>query len=218
MPNHCYQTVLLRGEPKEIDRLYEAVKERKFLSAVIPEPENMFHGNLGDDERKMCDIQDRPNWYDWRNENWDTKWDITAVEIVEELQDDNHYPIPVKYFKFKCWTAWSPPLPIWRKLHEMGIEVFADYIDEGGWFEGEFKEGEKTSWKPEENPRFGEIYKEYNKQLFSVYPYYRLSPDDGDHFTYDPEFVEFCLDHEIDENYFAEFVKKQEGWSSEEDK
>ena len=37
MPNHCYQSVFLRGEPKEIDRLYEAVKEQKFLNAVIPD-------------------------------------------------------------------------------------------------------------------------------------------------------------------------------------
>ena len=215
MPNHCYQTVLLRGEPKEIDRLYEAVKEEKFLSAVIPEPENIFHGNLGDDERKVCEEKGIPNWYDWRYDNWDTKWDITSVEIVEEPEDDDHYPIPVKYFSFKCWTAWSPPVPIWKKLHEMGIEVCADYIDEGGWFEGEFKEGEKKSWKPEENPKFGEIFKIYNQKenYVCVYP----SPDDGDPLDYDPKFVEFCLDHEVNEDYFAEFVKKQEGWGSEEE-
>ena len=44
MPNHCYQSVYLAGNPKEIDRLYEAVKEQKFLNAVIPEPSTMFHG------------------------------------------------------------------------------------------------------------------------------------------------------------------------------
>ena len=30
MPNHCYQSVYLAGDPKEIDRLYEAVKKKSF--------------------------------------------------------------------------------------------------------------------------------------------------------------------------------------------
>ena len=154
MPNHFYQSVYLAGDPKEIDRLYEAVKEQKFLSAVIPEPSNLFHGNLGDEERKMCEAQGRPNWYDWRNENWMTKWDICEAEIIEEPQDRDHYPVPVKYFSFRCWTAWAPPIPVWKKLHEMGIEVQADYEDEGSMFEGQFFEGEDNCWRPVEEDRY----------------------------------------------------------------
>jgi len=114
----------------------------------------MFHGALGEEERKMCEAQDRPNWYDWRNENWLTKWDICEAEIVEEPQDSDHYPIPTKYFSFRCWTAWAPPIPIWEKLHEMGIEVHADYQDEGSMFEGQFFEGEDTCWRPVEEDRY----------------------------------------------------------------
>ena len=154
MPNHCYQTVFLRGEPKEIDRLYKAVKLGEFLNAVTPEPENMFHGLLGDDERKMCEAQGRPNWYDWRNENWMTKWDICQAEIIEEPQDSDHYPVPTKYFTFRCWTAWAPPIPVWKKLHEMGMEVQADYEDEGSMFEGEFVDGQDNCWRPVEEDRY----------------------------------------------------------------
>ena len=154
MPNHCYQSVYLAGDPKEIDRLYEAVKEQKFLNAVIPEPSNLFHGALGEEERKMCEAQDRPNWYDWRNENWLTKWDICEAEIVEKPQDSDHYPVPVKYFSFRCWTAWAPPIPVWKKLHEMGFDISADYQDEGSMFEGQFFEGEDTCWRPVEEDRY----------------------------------------------------------------
>ena len=154
MPNHCYQSVYLAGDPKEIDRLYEAVKEEKFLNAVIPEPSNMFHGALGDEERKMCEAQGRPNWCDWRNENWMTKWDICQAEIIEEPQDGDHYPVPTKYFVFRCWTAWAPPIPVWKKLHEMGMEVQADYEDEGSMFEGQFFEGEDNCWRPVEEDRY----------------------------------------------------------------
>ena len=154
MPNHCYQSVYLAGDPKEIDRLYEAVKEEKFLNAVIPEPRNMFHGALGDEERKMCEAQGRPNWYDWRNENWMTKWDICQAEIIEEPQDSDHYPVPTKYFVFRCWTAWAPPIPVWKKLHEMGMEIQADYEDEGSMFEVQFFEGEDNCWRPVEEDRY----------------------------------------------------------------
>lgn len=154
MPNHCYQSVYLAGDPKEIDRLYEAVKEEKFLNAVIPEPSNMFHGALGEDERKMCEAQDRPNWYDWRNENWMTKWDICQAEIIEEPQEIDHYPMPTKCFTFRCWTAWSPPIPVWDRLHEMGFDISTDYEDEGGMFEGEYQNGEDKCWRPVEADRY----------------------------------------------------------------
>ena len=154
MPNHCYQSVYLAGDPKEIDRLYEAVKEEKFLNAVIPEPRNMFHGALGEEERKMCEAEGRPNWHDWRNENWNTKWDICEAEIIEEPQDSDHYPVPTKYFVFRCWTAWAPPIPVWKKLHEMGMEIQADYEDEGSMFEGQFFEGEDNCWRPVEEDRY----------------------------------------------------------------
>ena len=154
MPNHCYQSVYLAGEPKEIDRLYEAVKERKFLSAVIPEPEDMHYGAVGEEERKLLEMQDRPNWYDRRNENWLTKWDICEAEIIEKPQDSDHYPVPVKYFSFRCWTAWAPPIPVWKKLHEMGFDISADYQDEGSMFEGQFFEGEDTCWRPVEEDRY----------------------------------------------------------------
>ena len=153
MPNHCYQGVYLAGNPKEIDRLYEAVKEEKFLSAVVPEPSTMFHGALGEEERKMCEAEDRPNWYDWHNENWNTKWDICDVEIEEEITREDYTEFSFDaytkhWFKFKCWTAWAPPVPVWQKLHNMGIEVLASYQDEGGIFEGTFIEGKNKSWKP----------------------------------------------------------------------
>jgi hypothetical protein len=154
MPNHCYQSVYLAGDPKEIDRLYEAVKEEKFLNAVIPEPRNMFHGALGEEERKMCEAQGRPNWYDWRNENWLTKWDICQAEIIEEPQEIDHYPMPTKCFTFRCWTAWSPPIPVWDRLHEMGFDISTDYQDEGGMFEGEYQNGEDKCWRPVEEDRY----------------------------------------------------------------
>jgi len=55
---------------------------------------------------------------------------------------------------------------------------------------------------------FNQLYQEYYKQCDCIYP----SPDDGDHLDYDPKFVEFCNDREIDTYKFAELVKQHEGW------
>ena len=145
MPNHCYQSVYLAGNPKKIDRLYKAVKDERFLDEVIPQPTNLFHGLLGEEERKMCEAKGIPNWYDWRNENWNTKWDICEAEICDEPTVEGD----MKHFSFRCWTAWSPPTSVWDVLHEMGFDIHADYQDEGGMFEGEYANGVDRSWEPE---------------------------------------------------------------------
>jgi hypothetical protein len=90
-----------------------------------------------------------PDWYEWRCENWGTKWDVCEAEIDEdglEYSDDQK----VAWFSFRCWTAWGPPVPVWDRLHAMGIEVEAEYQDEGMNFEGAYRDGEDKSWEPEE--------------------------------------------------------------------
>jgi len=93
-----------------------------------------------------------PDWYEWRNKNWGTKWDVCEAEIDEDgieygedLNNDEEYA-PVAWFSFRCWTAWGPPVPVWDRLHAMGIEVEADYQDEGGMFEGAYRDGEESNW------------------------------------------------------------------------
>ena len=46
--------------------------------------------------------------------------------------------------------TWAPPVPVWDRLHAMGIEVEAEYLDEGGMFEGAYHHGEDKSWESEE--------------------------------------------------------------------
>jgi len=124
MPNHCYQQVRIEGPHKLVRILWDGLTENglkngyatnpQFNQLIIPMPFEFWDG---------ADV----DWYDWRNENWNTKWDVCDVE---------------------CWTAWAPPVPVWQKLHRMGIEVLASYQDEGGIFEGSFIEGKDKFWKP----------------------------------------------------------------------
>ena len=48
-------------------------------------------------------------WYDWRLQNWDTKWD--AYDVV--VTDDDPEQLEVEFN-----TAWSPPEAICDKLRE----------------------------------------------------------------------------------------------------
>ncbi len=132
MPNHCYQTVDIKGNSVLVTELYTALtKQDRFCDFVLPMPIEMWEDG---------------KWYDWRIENWGTKWDLCHVEIIETDGVTERYS-PRKGlvgFSFKCWTAWSPPTPIWEKLTELGVCVTAYYLDEGGWFCGIYEDGEVT--------------------------------------------------------------------------
>ena len=140
MPNHCYQTVDIKGDFSLVTQLYMALTEQnRFCDLVLPMPLENWEGN---------------KWYDWRKETWGTKWDLCQVDIIETdgITDIERYgvpkrPLPYKRsvgFSFKCWTAWSPPIPVWEKLTELDICVTAYYLDEGGYFCGIYEDGEVT--------------------------------------------------------------------------
>ena len=132
MPNHCYQVVDIKGDFDLVAELYTAITEQdRFCNVVFPMPFENWDGD---------------KWYKWRLKHWGTKWDLRQVEIIETDGVTERFP-PRKGlvgFSFKCWTAWSPPTPVWEKLTEMDICVTAYYLDEGGFFCGIYEDGEIT--------------------------------------------------------------------------
>jgi len=151
MPNHCYQSVYLHGPTHLIQHLHAALSksEPEFCSTIAPMPFEVW----ANEERRSDQMM--PDWYEWRVENWGTKWDVCEVEIDDTYRSKDRDGLEyskdkkVAWFSFRCWTAWAPPVPVWDRLHAMGIEVQADYQDEGGMFEGEYHHGEDKSWDPE---------------------------------------------------------------------
>ena len=140
MPNHCYQQVHLRGPSHLIHHLHKALSKSdpEFCSTIAPMPFELWAKETQPDQMM-------PDWYEWRCENWGTKWDVCDVlfdGVGLEYSDDQK----VAAFSFHCWTAWAPPVPVWDRLHAMGIEVEADYQDEGMNFEGAYRDGEESNW------------------------------------------------------------------------
>ena len=149
MPNHCYQSVYLRGPSHLIQHLHKALSksEPEFCSTIAPMPFELWAKETQPD-------QGMPDWYEWRCENWGTKWDVCEAEIDDTYRSKNKNGLEysddqkIAWFAFRCWTAWAPPVPIWNRLHAIGIEVQAEYEDEGLNFAGKYSHGEDTSWEP----------------------------------------------------------------------
>ena len=131
MPNHCYQSVYVQGPRALVQELFFSLTENnRFCDAVTPMP-----------------LDRALDSYEWRVTNWGTKWDVAEAEITQGLEVSAHEI--EAWFAFRCWTAWSPPVPVWDKLHEMGVTVDAEYQDEGGMFEGRYSDGEDECWVPD---------------------------------------------------------------------
>ncbi len=63
-------------------------------------------------------------WYDWRIQNWDTKWDAYDVEVL----DDDPDQLEVSFN-----TAWSPPEAICHEIREQYPDLAVSWFyDEPG--------------------------------------------------------------------------------------
>ena len=86
---------------------------------VQPTGDNPFHVPTF----KSTDRQD-DRWYDWRLQNWDTKWD--AYDVV--VTDDDPDQLEVEFN-----TAWSPPEAICSALREQYPDLSVSWFyDEPG--------------------------------------------------------------------------------------
>lgn len=89
------------------------------FNKVIPQPDNIFNGDLGAAEEAMCLREGRPTWYDWNNENWGTKWNSYSCH----KESDN-------VFTFE--TAWKGVPNIVTKMSVLypDVELIYEYADE----------------------------------------------------------------------------------------
>ena len=144
MPNHCNQTVTFKGPAKIINPLYGSVLTGTLCQTVTPMPFELKY---------TSSPSDSPNWYNWANDNWGTKWDIADPVVLEkswEKESELWVSKGEASFTFECWTAWAPPFPVWEELiNKHQIKINASYTDEGGFFEGTFVDGERKEWEPD---------------------------------------------------------------------
>jgi hypothetical protein len=81
-------------------------------------------GNLIFDFERIIPVGDTPDWYEQRKEKWGTKWIGYDVSIGEDCID--------------FFTAWTPPIPILKKLAELHKDLVfrLEYYEPGMGFRG----------------------------------------------------------------------------------
>lgn len=117
MPNHTDNRVILsHADSQKIDDIYNVMNtdDASLLQHIIPMNESLLDGG---------------DWYEWRLDNWGTKWDIYETHCTR---------IDANTLSMTFYTAWSPPIPVYDKLTDMGFDVHARYLDEGWMYVGEY--------------------------------------------------------------------------------
>ena len=93
MPNWVSNILTINGNNYELDKFYnenknydnEEKEELDFYKS-IPMPDDIFRGNLGQQERELYGNK---NWYDWNCANFGTKWNVNGAHVDSKEFIDN---------------------------------------------------------------------------------------------------------------------------------
>ena len=144
MPNHCHNRVTFYASPKhndQIAKIKQMFLDENIFGQIIPEPDWANQPLMSKDIKGI--VYDRgkvgelpidgkfpstgrvdDRWYDWRVQNWDTKWDAYDVEVTDDDPDCTEITFN---------TAWSPPEAICSALREQYPDVSISWFyDEPG--------------------------------------------------------------------------------------
>ena len=149
MPNHCYNRVTIYGSGNDTDetrtqiaKLKDIFEGENVFPQIIPEPDwantplmskdvsywlHDKRGEVGElpvDGRFLSTDLADDRWYDWRLQNWDTKWDAYDLTVVDEDPDQ---------LEVTFNTAWSPPEAVCSAIREQYPDLAVSwFFDEPG--------------------------------------------------------------------------------------
>jgi hypothetical protein len=146
MPNWCRNTLWVNHKNKDrLAKLRVAIAEGRMCNFVIPEPDykktpvaktfpEIQLQFAKTDEEKAKAIANEPtiredSWWDWRVQNWGTKWDVDMTDEDIYTNDDGSLSISFD-------SAWSPPIKVFEGLIELGFKIQAEWLESGMGFGG----------------------------------------------------------------------------------
>jgi hypothetical protein len=159
MPNWCQQYGEVRGTNKELKRFIEAIRVERTpeweaitdynraywdINQLFPIPTELHEtvaGYVGDEKAEEHLKQQESNlakyghkdWYDWANENWDTKWGACNVEFDEDSFSEESNSIILHWE-----SAWSPAVGLIKNISAQFPELIfgMHFTEEANFFAG----------------------------------------------------------------------------------
>ncbi len=151
MPNWCDNQITITGPNSVIDKIEKIVKEEKddqgLLNFMRPMPKEL------DGTTSPSSSADKPQpmvegfdcWYDWRCENWGTKWEVCEFYGVDRQGDT---------ISFGFSSAWAPPIPAYQTFlmnmseQKQDVSLKAYYYEGGCDFMGCWDNGDDECLAP----------------------------------------------------------------------
>jgi hypothetical protein len=152
MPNWCNNTITIdHKDNAKINEVINSLTTKKsedsneslFFPYCKPEPDyskTKVKCAYPDITKKEYEEDINQKWWDWRVQNWGTKWNI---EVIGKDEID----INKNTITFSCNTAWSPPIEALVELEKKGFEIECDYYEGGCAFIGRYEtNAEEKTW------------------------------------------------------------------------
>jgi hypothetical protein len=138
MPNWCNNSITISGPTETIKQLWEDAHadmgkdtERGLLDAMAPMPQEL--------QGTTAPSESGEDWYNWRVNNWGTKWDVSD-EGLEFIDNGDGTAEISGWFD----SAWAPPIEAYNTfLDDMdNCSIEASYYEPGMDFGGFYRNGD----------------------------------------------------------------------------
>ena len=163
MPNWCDNQITITGPNSVIDKIEKIVKEESdeskngLLQFFHPMPKELLDTEAGPVAKTKKEKQARQvrklefgaeNWYDWRCNNWGTKWEVNEFYGVDRQHLNDSLDESIISFGFS--SAWSPPIGAYEQflVDNENCSLKAYYYEGGCDFMGEWDNGSDDCYAP----------------------------------------------------------------------
>ena len=165
MPNWCNNNISITGPNSVIDKIEKIVKEEEntdlsskekgetpgLLQFMAPMPKELDGTTAPSSSAKKPQpmVEGFDNWYDWRVENWGTKWELCEFYGVDrQYHSEQNEGESTITFGFD--SAWSPPINAYEQFlrDNEDCSLKAWYYEGGCDFMGEWDNGQDDCFAP----------------------------------------------------------------------
>ena len=133
MPNWCTNKLTVKhADSAAISEFLEAYKTG-VCEHYIPSPEFPKDEETLRHEKEANCLFAGEGEIEWKHQNWGTKWDFDGSDKSNKCEVKSDHEVRLEFY-----TAWAPPIQLFRQLYLLGFDVKASYYELGCDFCGRF--------------------------------------------------------------------------------